>query len=431
MSIAFIVLIISFVSMLLLGAPIVAVIAMAATIAIMAFGQAPLEIVATSMAHGVNSFALLAIPFFVLSGTIMGRGSMALRLIDFALALVSRFPAGLAYVNTLACTLFGTISGSSAAVVSSIGTIMIPEMQKKGYDKDFATALTICSSTTGMLIPPSNTMIVYSVAVGGISIGAMFMAGVIPGIVLAGMIMLVSFFCVSKNKNHKGGKFDIALIWKTFKRAFLSLFLIVLVVGGILCGVFTATESAAIAVAYAFVLEVIIYKDIKLKDMPKILADSALTTGIVMLIVGASGAMSWILTMVNAPQEIVNAIMGISDNKIVILLIINLILLLVGTFMDMTPAILIFTPIFLPIVREIGMSDLQFGIIMLANLSIGLCTPPVGTCLFLGCSVGQTKINIVTKRLVPYFIGMIISLLLITFVPDLSLWLPRILNLGQ
>ncbi len=429
MSVAFIVLIIAFAAMMMLGTPIVTVIAMSATIAIMATARAPIEIVATSMAHGVDSFALLAIPFFVLSGTIMGRGSMAMRLIDFALALVSRLPGGLAYVNTLACTLFGTISGSSAAVVSSIGTIMIPEMEKKGFKREFATALTVCSSTTGMLIPPSNTMIVYSVAVGGISIGAIFMAGVIPGILLGLLIMTVSFICISKSKNHEKGTFSIKLVFSTFKRAFLSLFLIVVVIGGILGGIFTATESAAIAVAYAFILEVIIYKDISLKDFPKILTDSAVTTGIVMLIVGASCAMSWILTMVNAPQEIVNAILGISENKIIILLIINFILLFVGTFMDMTPAILIFTPILLPIVRELGMTDLQFGILMIAKLSIGLCTPPVGTCLFLGCSVGKSCMMEVTSRLIPYFFGMLICQLLITFFPELSLYLPRLLGL--
>ncbi len=428
MSIAFIVLCLSFVSMLLLGVPIVSVIAISSTIAIMATGREPLEISSTSMAHGVDSFALLAIPFFILSGRIMGHGTMAQRLIDLASALVIRFPGGLAYVNTIACTLFGSISGSSAAAVSSIGAFMIPQMKEKGYDKDFATALTICSSTTGMLIPPSNTMIVYSVAVGGLSVGAIFIAGIIPGLLLAFALMVTSSFYILK-KNIKGeGCFNINLIWMTFKRAFLSLFLIVIVIGGILGGIFTATESAAISVLYAFVLEVFVYRDISIKELPKIFADSAQTTGIVMLIVGASCAMSWVLTMTNAPQEIVQAIMGISDNKVILLLVINLILLLVGTFMDMTPAILIFTPIFLPIVRELGITDLHFGIIMIANLSIGLCTPPVGTCLFLGCGVGKTDIGAVAPKLIPYVIAMIIVVLFITFIPALSLWLPSIMK---
>jgi len=430
MSAPFMILCMAFASMMLLSAPIVSVIALSSALAIMASGNAPLEIAATSMAQGVDSFALLAIPFFILSGTIMGRGAMAKRLIDLALALVSPFPGGLAYVNTLACTLFGSISGSAAAAVSSIGTFMIPQMSEKGYGKNFATALTVCSSTTGMLIPPSNTMIVYSVAAGGVSIGAMFMAGILPGLLFALLIMVASFVYAFRRGARGEGAFRLRLVWQTFKRAFLSLFLVVFVMGGILCGIFTATESAAISVAYAFVLEALVYRDISPKEFPKILADSARTTGIVMLIVGASCAMSWVLTMVNAPQEIVGAIMGISQDKIAVLLIINLILLVAGTFMDMTPAILIFTPIFLPVAAELGLDKIHFGIIMVANLSIGLCTPPVGTCLFVGCGVGKTDIGGVAPKLVPFVLAMIAALALITFCPQLSMWLPKALGLA-
>lgn len=430
MSPAFATLCASFFALLFLGAPIAVVIALSSSIAICATGREPLEVVATSMAHGVDSFALLAIPFFILSGVIMARGAMAIRLIDLAAALVSRFPGGLAYVNTLTCMFFGAISGSATAAVSSIGSFMIGQMEKKGYNRDYSVALTVCSSTTGMLIPPSNIMIVYSVAVGSLSIGALFLAGILPGIVLGICIMAVSYFYAKRRGLKAEGAFDIQLIWRAFKRAFLSLLLIVVVLGGILGGIFTATEAAAISVLYALILEVLIYRDVKLSALGEIFASAAKMTSVVMLIVGASTAMSWVMTITNAPQQIAEALLALSENKIVLLLVINLILLVVGMFMDMTPAVLIFTPIFLPIVRDLGISDIHFGIIMITNLSIGLCTPPVGTCLFVGCGVGNTNITRVTPHLVWLVAAMIIALLIITFVPQLSIAIPRYLGLG-
>ncbi len=429
MSPEFLILCFAFAALIMTAAPIACVIALSSAVAILATGRAPAEIVATSMAHGVDSFALLAIPFFILSGMIMGRGSMAMRLIEFAGACLARFPGALAYVNTLACMFFGAISGSSAAAVSSIGSFLIPQMDKKGYGKDFAVALTVTSSTTGMLIPPSNTMIVYSVAAGGVSIGALFMAGVLPGILFGIGMMCVSLLYVRKRGFKAEGAFDLPLIWRTFKRAFLSLMLIVVILGGILGGVFTATEAAAISVAYALLLEVVIYRELSAKEIFDILTRASTTTAVIMLIVGASTAMSWIMTMTNAPQQIAEGLLWLASSKVALLLIINFILLLVGTFMDMTPAILIFTPIFLPISRSLGIDDIHFGIIMIANLSIGLCTPPVGTCLFVGCSVGNTDIGKVSLKLIPYVISMIISLLIITYIPWLSLALPELLGL--
>ena len=425
MSAVFVILCLAFTALLLFSAPIAVVIALASAAAIFASGGSPFEVVATSMAQGVDSFALLAIPFFVLSGMIMGRGAMALRLIRLASALVSPFPGGLAYVNTLTCMFFGAISGSAVAAVSSIGSFMIPQMEKKAYGKDLSIALTVCSSTTGMLIPPSNIMIVYSVAVGGVSIGALFLAGILPGIILGISIMVASFFWARKNKVKAEGSFDLKAIAIAFKEAFLSLLLIVVVLGGILGGIFTATEAAVISVAYAFVLEVIVYKDIRLSDMFSILCDSAKTTGVVMMIIGASTAMSWIMTMSNAPHQIAEAMMFFGNSEIAMLLAINIILLFVGMFMDMTPAVLIFTPIFLPIVREFGIDPIHFGIIMITNLSIGLCTPPVGTCLFVGCGVGKSDIGSVTPKLIAYVAAMIVALMFITFVPDISLFIPR------
>ncbi len=428
MSAESLVLLLAFLALLLTSAPIAVVIALASSIAILSTSNLPFEITATKMAHGVDSFALLAIPFFILSGMIMGRGSMAMRLIDFASACLTKFPGALAFVNTLACMFFGAISGSSTAAVSAIGSFIIPEMDRKKYGRDFAVALTVASSTTGMLIPPSNTMIVYSVAAGGVSIGALFLAGIFPGILFGVGIMISSYIYTRRLKLKAEGNFDFGRLVRTFKRAFLSLMLIVIILGGILKGIFTATEAAVISVAYALLLEVVIYRELNFKDLIDILKKSSVTTAVIMLIVGASGAMSWIMTMTNAPQQIADALLYIASSKVAILLIINVILLLIGTFMDMTPAILIFTPIFLPIVRALGVDDIHFGIIMIANLSIGLCTPPVGTCLFVGCGVGNTSIGKVSIKLIPPVISMIISLMIITYLPSISLWLPGFLK---
>ncbi|MBN2684271.1 MAG: TRAP transporter large permease [Pontiellaceae bacterium] len=469
------VLVVAFVILLVMNVPIAVSIALASFFAILSAGfDAPVAL-ALKMANGVNSFALLAIPFFILSGHFMGRGGLARRLIDFAATLVGSLPGGLGYVNTLTCMLFGSISGSAGAAVSSVGGFMIPEMNRKGYDREFNVAVTTTAATTGLLIPPSNVMIVYSVAAGSVSIAAMFMAGVFPGIisglfimlaaaiisvvrgyrgdsielprwkplaacgVLAGMIL---FAVLSKkgliNLGFEIGKLEISntivwfLIWsavccacfETFRRAYLTLLLIVVVIGGILGGVFTATEAAAVAVVYSFILSVLVYKEIKYKEIPEILLHTGITTAIVMLLIGASSGMSWIMTMANIPQTVSAALLGLSDNPIVILLTINLLLLFVGTFMDMTPAILIFTPIFLPVVDKLGMHPVHFGIMMIANLCIGLCTPPVGTCLFIGCGVGKTTIAKVTKTMLPFFGAMAVALMVITYIPATSLWLP-------
>ncbi|TWU38383.1 TRAP transporter large permease [Novipirellula artificiosorum] len=458
------ILIVTFVVLLLLDVPIAVAIALASFLAILAEGFDPSVVLASKMVSGVNSFALLAIPFFILSGHLMGQGGLARRLIDFAATLVGRLPGGLGYVNTLTCMLFGSISGSAAAAVSSVGGFMIPEMNRKGYDREFNVAVTTTAATTGLMIPPSNIMIVYSVAAGSVSIAAMFMAGVLPGILSGLCIMLVagvmSVFAGYRGETIKiprwkpvaatlviaaligttfvaqsyGEKMGWALFvfitvacaiaFTTFRRAFLTLLLIAIVIGGILGGVFTATEAAAIAVVYSFLLSVVVYREIKLSQLPSILLESGITTAVVMLLIGASSGMSWIMTMANIPQTVSDGLLGISDNPLVILLVINLLLIFVGTFMDMTPAVLIFTPIFLPVVTALGMHPVHFGIMMIANLCIGLCTPPVGTCLFIGCGVGKTTIGKVTPTMLPFFGSMMVSLLVITYVPAVSLWLP-------
>jgi len=419
-----IVLVLVFVLLLVMNVPIAVSIAMAAFVAIFAEGIDPSVMMATKMANGVNSFALLAIPFFILSGHLMGRGGMARRLIEFANSLVGMFPGGLAYVNTLTCMLFGSISGSAAAAVSSVGGFMIPEMNRKGYNREFNVAVTTTAATTGLLIPPSNVMIVYSVAAGSVSISAMFMAGVFPGILTGLCIMVVCGYFAFRNKYASEQRVPFLVGLVSFKKAILSLMLVVIVIGGILKGVFTPTEAAAIAVLYSFILSVIIYRQITIRELPEILKQTGITTAVVMLLIGASSGMSWIMTMANIPQSVSTALLNLSDNPIVILLTINMLLLFVGTFMDMTPAVLIFTPIFLPVVMSLGMHQVHFGIMMIANLCIGLCTPPVGTCLFIGCGVGKTTIAKVTKTMLPFFAAMIIALMAITYIPKLSLWLP-------
>lgn len=469
------ILVVVFILLLVMNVPIAVSIALASFVAILAEGSDPSVVIAAKMANGVNSFALLAIPFFIFSGYLMGKGGLARRLIDFAATLVGRLPGGLGYVNTLTCMLFGSISGSAAAAVSSVGGFMIPEMNRKGYGREFNVAVTTTAATTGLLIPPSNVMIVYSVAAGSVSIAAMFMAGFLPGIITGLFIMLVAGI-ISIMKGYRGdaiemprwkpivatvmiaaiigsiiltrqGGLDLGftmgpvgisnlIVWftlfsgvccicfKTFRRAYFTLLLIVIVIGGILKGIFTATEAAAFAVVYAFFLSVIIYREIKLKEIPELLLNTGITTAVVMLLIGASSGMSWIMTMANIPQTVSAALLGLSDNPVVILLTINVLLLFVGTFMDMSPAILIFTPIFLPVVTSLGMHPVHFGIMMIANLCIGLCTPPVGTCLFIGCGVGKTTIAKITKTMLPFFGSMIAALLVITYVPATSLWLP-------
>jgi tripartite ATP-independent transporter DctM subunit len=427
-------LIIGFGLLLAIDVPIAVAIAIATFLCIFASGGDATYTVALKMANGIDSFTLLAIPFFILSGLLMGQGGIARRLIDFAAACVGRFPGGLAYVNTLTCMLFGSISGSAAAAVSSVGGFMIPEMNRKGYPRDFNVALTVTSATTGLIIPPSNIMIVYAVAAGSVSIVGLFLAGILPGILVGLSLMAICFFAAKTGRLGSKLEQEPAVTRKEFISSFIRalpcLLLVIIVIGGILGGIFTATEAAAIAVAYSFVLAVLVYREVKFSDLPAILLKGAVTTSVVMLLIGASSGMSWLLTTQNVPQQVSATLLALSDNPIIILLVINLLLLVVGTFMDMTPAVLIFTPIFLPVVVELGMNPLHFGIVMITNLCVGLCTPPVGTCLFLGCGVGKTTIAQVTPALLPFFFAMIAALMLITYVPGLSLWIPALFGKG-
>jgi tripartite ATP-independent transporter DctM subunit len=381
---------------------------------------------AQRIATGLDSFALLAIPFFILSGQLMNKGGIARRLIDFAKVLVGRLPGGLAYVNILACMLFGAISGSAIAAASAIGGFMTPRMEEEGFERPFSAAVNIASATTGLIIPPSNILIIYSLASGGVSIAALFLAGYIPGILIGLVLMVVAALLAGKkSKVVKDKQPTLKQSFHILLKAVPSLLLLVVVIGGIVAGIFTATEASAIAVLYTFILA-FIYNEIQIKDVPRILLDTVNTTAIVMLLIGTSMGMSWVMSYENIPQEMTVMMMEVSDNPIIILLLINVILLVVGIFMDITPSVLIFTPIFLPVVTEIGISPIHFGIIMVMNLCIGLCTPPVGSVLFVGCSVAGVKIRQVIRPLVPMFLAMIVVLLLTTFIPSLSTWLPEV-----
>lgn len=391
----------------------------------------PLEpaiaVVAQRMAAGLDNFALLAIPFFILAGNIMNQGGIALRLINFAKVLGGRLPGSLAHVNVMANMMFGSISGSAVASAAAVGGTMSPLQKKDGYDEHFSAAVNITSCPSGLLIPPSNTLIVFSLVSGGTSIAALFLAGYIPGILMGLSIMVVAGIIAKRRGYPVADRPTLAAVWSTFIKAAPSLMLIIIIMGGIIGGIFTATEASAIAVVYTFVLAVLVYREVKWSQLPKIVLESAVTTSIVLLLVGASMGMSWAMANADIPYMIADALLSVSEDPLMILLIINIILLIVGIFMDMTPAVLIFTPIFLPIALDLGIDPVHFGIIMTFNLAIGICTPPVGSALFIGCSVADVSIDKVIKPLLPFYAALVAALMAVTFIPELSLFLPHLL----
>ncbi|WP_210610866.1 TRAP transporter large permease [Priestia flexa] len=383
---------------------------------------------AQKMVTGLDIFSLLAIPFFVLSGIIMNSGGIALRLINFAKLLSGRLPGSLAHTNIFGNMLFGAISGSSTASAAAIGRVMTPLQEKEGYNRAYSAAVNIASSGTGMIIPPSSLMIIYSLVSGGTSIAALFMAGYIPGILWGLSLILVAYFIAKKNNYPIASKVKFSEKFKVFLDAIPSLLLVIIVLGGITAGVFTATEGAAIAVAYAWFLSVC-YKNFQIKQLPKMLIETVEITAVIMLMIGTSAVLSIVLTFAGIPSAITDGILQITDNPILVLLIINLILIIVGTGMDVTPAILIFTPILLPVVENIGMDPVHFGIVMVFNLCIGSITPPVGSPLFVGCKVAKVEIEEVIKPLMPFYASIFVILLLVTYFPQISLFLPRFFNL--
>ncbi len=419
----------SFFVFLALGIPVSFAIGISSVLTILL--SLPLEpaiaVVSQKMASGLDSFSLLAIPFFILAGNIMNCGGIAMRLINLAKVLAGRLPGSLAHCNVLANMMFGSISGSAVASAAAVGGTMAPMQRKEGYSPTYSAAVNIASCPSGLLIPPSNTLIVYSLVSGGTSISALFLAGYIPGMLMGLGIMLVAGLIAKR----RGYPVDKRSTWQDVVRltwdALPSLALIFIIMGGIISGVFTATEASAIAVVYTLFLAVGVYREVKVMDLPKIILDSAITTSIVLLLIGASMGMSWAMANADIPYMISDALLAISENPLVLLLIINIILLVVGIFMDMTPAVLIFTPIFWPIAQEMGLDPVHFGIMMTFNLCIGICTPPVGSALFIGCSVGGVSIDKVIKPLLPFYGVLFATLLLVAYVPEISLFLPRLL----
>ena len=421
-----IILVISFLIFIMIGTPVAWSIALSSLLTLLVSipSLAAVTTIVQRMGTGLDSFALLAIPFFILSGQLMTQGGIADRLIAFAKTIVGSLPGGLALINIISAMLMGAIAGSAMASASAMGSILGPEMEKEGYDKEYGAAVNITSATIGLVIPPSNVLIVYSLASGGVSIAALFLAGYLPGIITGFFLMLVAAIWAKRKGYPTFKRSSLAEITRSFGIAFPSLLLLFIVIGGIVAGFFTATEASAVAVLYTLVLG-FLYKEIGIKDLPKILLDSSKTSAIVMLLIAASMSMSWILSYENIPQSLSEVLLSISDNSLVILIIINLLLLFVGIFMDMTPAVLIFTPIFLPIVKTLGIDPIQFGIMMVLNLCIGLCTPPVGSVLFVGIGIANTSIERVIKPLLPLFIAMIIALVFIILFPAITLWLPQ------
>lgn len=430
-TLSILVLFFSFMGLLAYGVPVAYSIGISTTLTLLInISYMPgITTVSQRMTTGIDNFALLAIPFFILAGEIMNRGGIANRLINLAKSMIGSFPGGLAYVNVIAAMLFGSVSGSAIAAASAIGSTLTDKMAKDGYPREFSAAVNISSSTTGLLIPPSNVLIIFALASGGTaSVAALFIAGYIPGIMVGLAIMLMVFYYARKKGLPREERVSFKKLLIDFKNAILSLSLLLIVVGGIVAGIFTATEAAAIAVVYAILLG-FWNGDLKFGDFRPILLRSAKTTAIVMFLIATSMAMSWLFSFQSIPQSLTGFLLESVKDPILVLLFINITLLVVGTFMDMTPAVLIFTPIFLPVVMAMGMHPVHFGMVIVLNLCIGVCTPPVGTLLFVGSGVAQVPITKVIKPLLPFLGAMVAVLMILTYIPELSLWLPRAFGL--
>ena len=416
--------------MLIIGVPIAIAIGVSSVCAILPIMSLDVAVLTgcQRIFSGISVFSLLAIPFFILAGNIMNKGGIAVRLINLAKLITGRAPGALAQTNILANMLFGSISGSGTAAASAMGSIIGPIEKEEGYDPNFSAAVNIATAPTGLLIPPSNVMITYSLVSGGTSVAALFMAGYIPGALWGLACMLVVYFIAKKKGYRAKSLFTAKEAGKIILQALPCLLLIVIVIGGIIFGVFTATEGSVVAVVYSLCLSLFVYRSITIKEIPQILKESAEMTGIIIFLIGVSSIMSWVMAFTNIPTLVSTALLSVSSNKIVILLLINVILLIVGTFMDMTPACLIFTPIFLPVCTALGMDTIHFGIMMIFNLCIGTITPPVGTTLFVGVKVGKVQIETVFKQLLVYFAAIFVVLMLVTYIPSLSLWLPKMMG---
>ncbi|WP_249870555.1 TRAP transporter large permease [Oceanobacillus saliphilus] len=413
-----------FILLILLRIPIAYALGISSVVTAM-YLNLPLTQIVQSMVNGANVFSLLAVPFFILAGELMSRGGISDRLIEFAKLFVGRIRGGLGQVNIITSTFFGGISGSSAADTASLGPVLIPMMKKEGFDSQTATSITMASSVQAILIPPSHNMIIYSLAAGGVSIGGLFLAGLVPGILLAILLMIYTYIISVKRNYPKAENVGKKHYWKTIANAIWGLITILIIVFGVVSGVFTATESAAIAAVYAFIVTFFIYKDISIKHFGTILNKALRTISMVMILIATSNAFGWLLTYVRIPKLVSDAIMGVTENKVLIMLLIILILLLLGMVMDMAAIILIATPIFLPIAASIGFDPIHFGIIMMLTLGLGIVTPPVGLTLFIGSAISGDRIGTLAKSMIPFYILFLIAILIITFVPTITMFLPE------
>jgi tripartite ATP-independent transporter DctM subunit len=416
----------SFIALILIGMPVAYALGLAALVGAW-WIEIPFDALMIQVAGGVNKFSLLAIPFFVLAGAIMAEGGMSRRLVAFAGVLVGFVRGGLSLVNITASTFFGAISGSSVADTASVGSVLIPEMERNGYPRDFSTAVTVSGSVQALLTPPSHNSVLYSLAAGGtVSIASLFMAGIMPGLLLSAVMMGLCMIFARKRNYPKGEVIPLRKALKIAGEALWGLMAMVIILGGILTGVFTATESAAVAVVWSFFVTMFIYRDYKWRDLPKLMHRAARTISIVMILIGFAASFGYILTLMEIPTKITTAFLTLSDNRYVILMCINVMLLMLGTIMDMAPLILILTPILLPVIVGVGVDPVHFGMIMLVNLGIGLITPPVGAVLFVGAAVGKVTIEATVKALVPFYVALFLVLMLVTYVPAISLWLPSV-----
>ena len=414
----------SFAVLCALGVPVAYALGLSALIGAM-WIDIPLEAVMLKISDGTDDFALLAIPFFVLAGGIMAEGGMAVRLINLAKVFVGFIRGGLALVNILASTLFGCISGSSVADTASIGSVMIPQMVKAGYPRVFATNVTICGSVQALMIPPSHNAVIYSLAAGGtISVAHLFLAGIFPGLLFGLCLIGLVLWTSHKRGYPKGEPVPLSALPKIIIDALWGLGTVVIIMGGILSGVFTPTESAAVACVYAFLVTFLVYRDYKWRELPRLVHRVVKTVAMVMLLIGFSVAFGYMMALMQIPAKVTAFFLTISDNKYVFLLLVNILLLLLGTFMDLAPMLLICTPIFLPVIAKFGIDPVHFGMIMILNLGIGLITPPVGPTLFVGCAIGKVTMEQVSKELWPFYGAMCLALLLVTYIPAISLWLP-------
>lgn len=418
----------SFIVLILVGMPVAYALGLASLVGAL-WIDLPLDAVMIQVASGVNKFSLLAIPFFVLAGALMAEGGMSRRLVAFASVLVGFVRGGLSLVNILASTFFGGISGSAVADTASIGSVLIPEMERKGYPRGFSTAVTVSGSVQAILIPPSHNMVIYSMAAGGsVSVAALFLAGLLPGLLLGAMLAVYCLYVARKQNFPKGDVIPLKAALKICGEAMWGLMTMVIILGGIMTGIFTANESASIAVIWAFFVTMFIYRDYKWRDLPKLVHRTVKTVTVVMILIGFAASFGYVMTLMQIPLQITNMFTSLTSNAYLILFYINIMLLILGTLMDMAPLILILTPILLPVVKTLGVDPVHFGIIIMVNLGIGLLTPPVGSVLFVGSAVGKIKIEALVKAMYPFFVVLLLLLALVTYVPALTLWLPRLMG---